>query len=111
MEADIRWRYHVSSRDLSWRDRAALIRHLPADSAIAAIGRDGPHWTLEAHLLDDVRILLLALLGAEKKDLQPHPQRPKAAKKPVDPVAVKKRAEARERAAERDRQIAAGEIT
>lgn len=102
--------YHVANCDLSWRERAALIRHLPPTSAVASIGRDGPHWTLEAHLLDDLRQWVMALCGVEAKRIKPHPQRPQSARS-NDPAREAKLADARRRAAERKRKIAAGEIT
>lgn len=102
--------YHVANRDLSWRERAPLLCHLPDSSAVAAVLRDGPRWSLEAHLLDDVRMLLLYLLGVKAKDVKPHPQRPNA-KRPLDPKRQKKVADARKRARERRRRIEAGEIT
>lgn len=102
--------YHVNNASLSWRKRAAFLRHLPESSAVAGIGRDGPRWSVEAHLLDDVRMWLMRLCGAEIKDIKPHPQRPIGAK-PIDPARQKKLADARRRAKERRRRIAAGEIT
>ena len=87
-----------------------LIRHLPDDAAVRAVDRDGPLWTLTDHLLDDVRIRLDQLLGAEAKDLKLHPQRPDAPKS-IDPIRQKKLDDARNRLRERDRAIAAGEIT
>lgn len=111
MEADIarfypgvdygdRWRYDKYGRPrLTLRKLALLVRHLPDDSAVAAIGRDGPRWTVEAHLLDEVRVLLLRLLGAEANNAKPHPQRPLAIRR-ADPVREKKFADARRRARE-----------
>jgi hypothetical protein len=111
VEADMRWRYHVSSADLSWRERAALIRHLPDDSALAAVLRGGePRWSITDHLLDDVRMWLMGLAGVDARKIKPHPQRP-LPKKWVDPAREKKFADARRRARERRRAIEAGEIT
>lgn len=102
--------YHVRNRDLTWRERAAFLRHLPDESAVRAVVRNGPYWTVEAHVLDDVRMELMLLRGVDPKQVKPHPQRPFAAPKP-DPEREKKRAAARARAKERRRAIAAGEIT
>lgn len=110
VEADFRWRYHISSEGMRWRERAVLLRHLPADGAVGAIGRDGPFWSNTDHLLDDIRMWLMAVAGVETKQIKPHPQRP-VGKKWVDPARLKKRADAKRRAQERRRAIAAGEIT
>lgn len=87
-----------------------LIRHLPAESAVAALERGGkPHWPLEAHLLDDLR---LSLTGSKEKPPKPHPLRPKpGARRKVTPERARKIAAARKRARERRRQIEAGELT
>lgn len=102
--------YHVDNNDLTWRKRAAFIRHLPETAAVFAIDRDGPAWTLTDHLLDDVCQWLMVVAGAKAKEIKPHPQRPKAPKH-VDPARMKKFIDGRKRAAERRRRIAAGEIT
>jgi hypothetical protein len=54
------------------------VRYLPADAALWAIHRDGPEWSVEAHLLDDLRMLWS---GTKDKPAKPHPMRPK----PVGP--------------------------
>lgn len=87
MEADIRWRYHLDYRDLSLVELARFVRHLPPDSAIGAIGRDGPHWSLTDYLLDDARMWLMAIAGIEGKRIKPHSQRP-AEVKPPDPARL-----------------------
>lgn len=121
IEADLQHYYGIDYRDrdrfdefgerkLPMRRLWVLIHHLPADSAVAAIDRDGPLWTLEAHLLDDVRMWLMLLAGAKAKEVKPHPQRPIPAKH-VDPARMKKIIDARKRLHERQRAIAAGEIT
>ena len=87
-----------------------MLRHLPPESSVAAIQRGPvPHWSLEAHLLDDLR---LSLTGSKEKPPKPHPLRRQAkpAKRP-SPERRKKLAEARRRAHERRLAIEAGEIT
>ena len=91
-------------RRLTLRRLYVLVSQLPAESRLAQDG--SMHWSLEAQLLDDVR---MALTGSKQHPPQPHPQRPKAPseRKPHDPRVV---ADARRRSRERERQIAAGEI-
>lgn len=103
--------YHVDDfRALPLDRLAGLVRHLPDTSAVGAIGRDGPHWSVEAQLLDDVRQWLMIVAGAEAKYVKPHPQRPRAPKT-VDPARQKKLIDARKRSRDRRRAIEAGEIT
>lgn len=117
MEADLQAVYRVDYRDrwrkdehgrplLTLRRLAVLVTHLPAWSAVRTI--DEPYWPVEAHLLDDVRMTLMALAHVETKYLTPHPARP--GKNRVDPLTEVARAKARKRAAERRRKIEAGEI-
>lgn len=110
MEADIRWRYHLDYRDLSLVELARFVRHLPPDSAVGAIGRDGPHWTLTDYLLDDARMWLMAIAGIEGKRINPHPQRPVEVN-PPDPERLKAFAKqaARIRARKRRRARSAAE--
>jgi len=50
-----------------------LIRHLPPDSPLGDALRGGrEHWSLEAHLLDDLRMVWT---GDEKHPPKPHPGR------------------------------------
>jgi hypothetical protein len=87
-----------------------LLRHLSPESAVAGLMRVGrPHWTIEAQLLDDLRI---SLTGSKEKPSKPHPQRPRpqASKRPT-PERARKLAAARRRARERRRRIEAGELT
>lgn len=82
-----------------------LIRHLPAESALAHAVH-GSHWSVEAHLLDDVR---MALTHSKKHPAKPHPSRPTGkAKKALDPLRL---AAGRRRRMERKRAIERGEIT
>lgn len=83
-----------------------LVAHLPPESATAFALRGKAHWSIEAHLLDDLR---MALTGSEKKPPKPHPSRPKAVQRHGRPSEVAL-AKARQRRAARHRAIAAGEI-
>lgn len=70
-----RWKVVDGRRVLTLRRIGVLLRHLPPESALAAVGRKGkPHWTIEAHLLDDLR---LATTGSKDKPSKPNPSRPK----------------------------------
>lgn len=122
MEADLRAEYQVDYRDrwrpgsygrpkLTLRALAVLVRHLSDESHVAAIGRDGPRWTAEAHLLDECRMLLGHLSGVKDALKHPHPQRPLAPTKKPDPKRAKKVADANRRARERQERIASGELT
>ena len=83
-----------------------LIEHLPPTSALATVVRDGPLWSLEAHLLDDLRMVWTS---TKEKPAKPAPGRFPAATKPaVDPEMLRK---ARARMAERQRLIDTGIIT
>lgn len=85
-----------------------LVTHLPPESALGALGRDGkPHWSIEAHLLDDLR---MAMTGTKEKPAKPHPGRPQGGNQQR---RINRRAfrAAQRRAAERRAAIAAGEIT
>ena len=86
------------------------MRHLPPESATASVARDGkPHWSLEAHLLDNLRMVQT---GTKDKPAKPHPSRPTGQKRPaITPERRRKIADARRRAQERRRAIEAGEIT
>lgn len=112
MEADLQRFYNIDYRD-RWRGTLTLrrinvfITHLPPDSAVVSVVfREGaPYWSLEAHLLDNVR---MALTGSEKQPSQPHPGRPfaTAASNKGGPERKRKIAAARGRARERRRQLA-----
>lgn len=120
MEADLsrfhhidyldRWRFDErGQRRLTLRQIWVRIRYLPPESAVAALERNGElHWSLEAHLLDDLRMVWT---GTKEKPAKPHPARPQPSKrKSLDPKRRRKLADARKRAAERRRQIEAGEL-
>lgn len=108
MEADLQRFYGIDYRD-RWRGSLplrriwVLIKHLPRESAIADLQRDGQlDWSIEAHLLDDIRITL-----ADGKS-KPHPQRPKPSPKKRDesPERRRKFADARRRARARRTRLA-----
>lgn len=120
MEADLirfygvdyrdRWRYSGGIRRLTLRRLWVLVRFLPEESAVARIGRNGAAvWSVEAHLLDDIR---MALTGTKKKPAKPHSERPQPLKhKAASGKRRRALADGRERQRERQRAIDAGEIT
>lgn len=91
---------------LTLRRIGLLIRRLPPDSSIGAVGREGkPWWTLTDHLIDDLR---MSLTGNKKKPAKPHPLRPRPSRRRQD-MTPQRRArldDARRRA--RERRIALG---
>lgn len=112
MEADLQRFYGIDYRDrwrggdLTLRRIAVLVRHLPPESAVALIERDGkPHWTLEAELIDTLR---RALTSTKKGPAEPHPLRPKPQPKRMTPERKRKLAAARARRAERLRMLEEG---
>jgi hypothetical protein len=110
VEADLaRW-YNIDYRDrwrgdLTLRRLLVLIRYLPDESALSTLMRKAPAWSVEAHLLDELRI---AIQGRKGK---PHPARPRGQRRRLTPERLKKIAESRRRAAARRRAIESGEIT
>ena len=96
-----RWRFDSNGgRRLTLRELAARVAHLPPESATSrALGGDG--WRLEDHLLADI-------YGATAG--QAHPWLP-VHETPKDTARDKRRADALVRKHERERAIAAGEIT
>lgn len=99
-----RWR---NPKDLTLRRLHALVTNLPPESALARELSSNPEWTLEAHLLDTIR---MALTSTEKKPAKPWPGRFKPNKPDADQRSAALRA-AEKRRLERERKIAAGEIT
>lgn len=105
MEADLLRFYQVDLLD-RWRGRLSLRRirnlvfGLPPDSNVGGILRDGPLWSVEAHLLDELR---MAVTSTGKHRAQPHPSRPTGTSRPTDPRVVMRRKRAAERFAERRR--------
>lgn len=104
MEADLSEYHQVDYLDrwrggLTLRRIWVLLRWLPEQSRVAGIIRDGPLWTIEAHLLDDLRV---ALTSTKKKRAQSHPSRP-APRSQADPQMVERRRRATEAFAERRR--------
>lgn len=119
MEADLQRFYRVDYRD-RWRRDAdgrrlltsrrigVLLRHLPPESSTAHIHRDmEPYWSVEAHLLDELR---MAWVGTKQHPPKPHPQRPTGTNR-TDPDRARKVAASQRRAAARQARIDAGEIT
>ena len=96
-----RWRFSPDGRRLlTLRQIAVRVRHLPPDSA-CVIAAGGSGWVVGDFLTAHVFQVLAG---------QPHPALPKHS--PVtDPAREKKFRDARARARERQKAIAAGEIT
>ncbi len=92
-------------RRLTLRRLYVLVSQLPGESRLAQTEQF--HWSLEAQLLDDVR---MALTGSKEHPPKPHPQRP-GAKRELKQHDPRRMADARRRSRERERQIAEGEIT
>lgn len=100
MEADLRRFYSVDYRDrwrggLTLRQLSNLVQHLPPESATAALAREGlPYWSIEAHLLDDLRMVEV---GTKKNPAKPHPLRPKPRRRndPTKVAAHRRRTKAR----------------
>lgn len=92
---------------LTFRRLGVLVRHLPHESAVAQHGRKlKPYWTVEAHLIDELR---MTLVHSKKNPAKPHPDRPTGTVR-VDPERAKKLAAGRRRARIRKERIASGEI-
>lgn len=113
MEADLQRFYNIDYRDrwrgaLTLRRIFALVRNLPPEAAVRGIERNGEaYWSLEAHLLDDLRRNIVGLLGGKNAGdaLKPHPNRPKY--EPVKtPEQRRKLADARKRVRERAARMA-----
>lgn len=113
MEADLQRFYNVDYRDrwatgrhrLTLRRLWVLVTHLPIEASVARELSDQPSWSIEAQLLDDLR---MAMTGSKDKPAKPHPSRPKPTPPQADP---RKLAAARRRRDERQRAIEAGLIT
>lgn len=112
-----RWRLDERGRPRLTLRRIAvlLLRHPPLEGAVAWLINDQrTPWRREHHQLDDLRLLIWSVF-AEKGAKPPiDPDRPTGQRKGRDrndPERLRKLADARRRAAERRRLIAAGEIT
>ena len=93
MEADLS-RYHRVDlldlwrrpRRLTYRKVLALVSQLPPDSATASALRGGkPWWSIEAELLDHLRMNQLALGRVPVEKIQPHPLSPAAEPAGIEP--------------------------
>lgn len=109
VEADLQRYYGIDYRDrwrgdLTLRRLLVLIRYLPRESAVQ-IAVNGEHWSIEAHLIDDLRMVQV---HSKKNPAKPHPARPLGNPKRLNAEAI---ADGRRRRALRARRIAAGEIT
>lgn len=115
VEADLQRFYTVDIRDRHIRNDAGvvwlplrrlwvLISSLPAHAATAAELRTQSVWSIEAHLLDDLRMVWT---GSKDKPAKPHPDRPRPKPMTSDP---KKLAAARRRRDARRKAIESGEI-
>ena len=107
-----RWRTDLSGRPLlSLRRLWVLVSQLPGTSRIAQLEK--PWFSVEAHLLDDLRMTLVAANTDPKKSgpPEPHPMRPQPSRHPKgDPEFEKKLAAARRYNRDRKRRIARGEL-
>lgn len=115
MEADLQRFYGIDIRDRHLRNDAGvsrlplrrlwvLITYLPGHAAVADVLRDQQVWSIEAHLLDDLRMVWT---GSKDKPAKPHPARPKPRSATPDPRKI---AAARRRRDARRKAIEAGEI-
>ena len=94
-------------RRLSLRRLLVLVRHLPPESRLAQ-ELVGTHWSVEAHLLDTLRMVWT---HSDRNPAQPHPDRPTAEKRrQASPEWQAKVADARTRARARRQKIESGEL-
>lgn len=119
MEADLarfygidyrdRWRHDDNGRRrLTLRMIYVRLSHLPPESAVMTLERDSkPVWSVEAHLLDDVRMVLSS---SEKHPARPHPDRPVKRRAAPSRERARKLAAARKRARARQRAKDTGEL-
>lgn len=55
---------------------AVRLRYLPPEAATNRIGlEEQPYWSLTDHLLDDLRMSLLAVHRVKRSAIKPHPTR------------------------------------
>lgn len=84
-----------------------LVRQLPPESRLAQ-ELVGTHWSVEAHLLDTLRMVWT---HSEKQPAKPHPDRPTVEKRRQESPEFKQALEAaRRRARVRKQKIERGEI-
>ena len=109
VEADLHRWYHVDLVDLyrgrlSLRKVGVLVRHLPAESHTIEKLSGNPAWSLEAILLDDLR---MAMTNTEKQRAKPHPSRRRLAKAAKQRPAGDRHARWAESQARRQAELAA----
>jgi hypothetical protein len=125
VEADLQRFYGVDYRDRWHPDRryrltlrriyVLVAKYPPLDGNVARILNDGQTpWRLEHHLLDDIRIVIEAVMTDKKHTPKPAANRPtgRAAerRRRDSPERRRKLTDARRRARERARAKAAGEL-
>jgi hypothetical protein len=117
VEADLQIHCGTDYRDrwgggLTLRRIAVLLRHLPPDSATHLALRGRMHWSVEAHLLDDLRMtveaIALAQAGEKTKRPKRHDARPKPPPPRHSPERARKLADARRRARDHRRKHGKG---
>lgn len=107
MEATLLQYFGVDLLD-RWRGGLSLrrIRNLivccPSDSPLVQALDHGPEWSIEAHLLDDLR---MAMTSTKKKKADPHPARP-GRRSSISPEVAEQRRKSTERFAEQRRRAA-----
>lgn len=109
---DVRDRWHPDpTRRLTLRRLVVLVwRFPPAEGAVVAVSTGRAHWSMEAHLLDDLRRTVEAVNGV--KSPKPHPLRDTSrSTKRLTPERAKRLRAARQRARARRTAIERGEIT
>lgn len=118
MEADLLRFYRVDLLDyfrrprlLSTRRLLVLVRHIPHGQGAAIRSIEGPEWSIEADILDTLRRWYIARNTDDHEDPGPHRLHP--ATRLEDQIAPSDEvvAHVAKLKAERERAIAAGEIT
>lgn len=125
MEADLQRFYGIDYRDRWHPDRrrrltlrricVLTLRHPPLDGNVARVINGGhTPWQLEHHLLDDIRLVVEAVMTDKKHKPKPAEGRPTTATVRQahrdSPERARKLADARRRSRERRRAREAGEL-
>jgi hypothetical protein len=126
VEADLQRFYGIDYRDRWHPDRrrrltlrriaVLVLQHPPLDgNVVMALNGGEPLWRREHHLLDDIRVVIEAVLTDKKHQAKPAPGRPTAEtarrlRRDADPDRRKKIADARRRSRDRRRAREAGEL-